>query len=313
MKLLAIESSCDETAAAVVENGRRVLSSVINSQVEEHRQYGGVVPEIASRRHTENIIAVTQKALDDASVCLEGIDGIAVTYAPGLIGAVLVGVNFAKGLAMATKKPLIPVHHIRGHIAANYLAHPELEPPFLCLVVSGGHSHLIEVLDYTKFHIVGRTRDDAAGEAFDKAAPRHGIFLSRRRVFGSSGPAGRPVGLQAAPPESGGQPLRFQLFRIKDSGGESFTQRLAKGRNGGGKPFGCVFPAGGGGDFVQPLSGGGRAVRIPKAGHRRRGVGQFRAAGKNGGCMQKAGLHLVSAASVPMWGQRCHDRFPRIL
>ena len=155
MKLLAIESSCDETAAAVVENGRRVLSSVINSQVEEHRQYGGVVPEIASRRHTENIIAVTQKALDDASVCLEGIDGIAVTYAPGLIGAVLVGVNFAKGLAMATKKPLIPVHHIRGHIAANYLAHPELEPPFLCLVVSGGHSHLIEVLDYTKFHAPG--------------------------------------------------------------------------------------------------------------------------------------------------------------
>lgn len=166
MKLLAIESSCDETAAAVVENGRRVLSSVINSQVEEHRQYGGVVPEIASRRHTENIIAVTQKALDDASVCLEGIDGIAVTYAPGLIGAVLVGVNFAKGLAMATKKPLIPVHHIRGHIAANYLAHPELEPPFLCLVVSGGHSHLIEVLDYTKFHIVGRTRDDASGRGF---------------------------------------------------------------------------------------------------------------------------------------------------
>ena len=189
MKLLAIESSCDETAAAVVENGRRVLSSVINSQVEEHRQYGGVVPEIASRRHTENIIAVTQKALDDASVCLEGIDGIAVTYAPGLIGAVLVGVNFAKGLAMATKKPLIPVHHIRGHIAANYLAHPELEPPFLCLVVSGGHSHLIEVLDYTKFHIVGRTRDDAAGEAFDKAARAMGfsypggVFLDQAAAF----------------------------------------------------------------------------------------------------------------------------------
>ena len=175
MKLLAIESSCDETAAAVVEDGRRVLSSVINSQVEEHRQYGGVVPEIASRRHAENIIAVTQKALDDASLTLEGIDGIAVTYAPGLIGAVLVGVNFAKGLAMATQKPLIPVHHIRGHIAANYIAHPELEPPFLCLVVSGGHSHLIEVLDYTKFHIIGRTRDDAAGEAFDKAARAMGF------------------------------------------------------------------------------------------------------------------------------------------
>ena len=170
MKLLAIESSCDETAAAVVENGRRVLSSVINSQVEEHRQYGGVVPEIASRRHTENIIAVTQKALDDASVCLEGIDGIAVTYAPGLIGAVLVGVNFAKGLAMATKKPLIPVHHIRGHIAANYLAYPDLEPPFLCLVVSGGHTMIVNVLDYTKMEILGTSLDDAAGECFDKVA-----------------------------------------------------------------------------------------------------------------------------------------------
>lgn len=175
MKLLAIESSCDETAAAVVENGRHVLSSVINSQMEEHRQYGGVVPEIASRRHTENIIAVIQKALNDASVCLEEIDGIAVTYAPGLIGALLVGVNFAKGLVLATQKPLIPVHHIRGHIAANYIAHPELEPPFLCLVVSGGHSHLIEVLGYTKFRIIGRTRDDAAGEAFDKAARAMGF------------------------------------------------------------------------------------------------------------------------------------------
>ena len=175
MKLLAIESSCDETAAAVVEDGRRVLSSVINSQVEEHRQYGGVVPEIASRRHAENIIAVTQKALDDASLTLEGIDGIAVTYAPGLIGAVLVGVNFAKGLAMATKKPLIPVHHIRGHIAANYIAHPELEPPFLCLVVSGGHTHLVCVKDYGTYEILGRTRDDAAGEAFDKVARAIGL------------------------------------------------------------------------------------------------------------------------------------------
>lgn len=170
MKLLAIESSCDETAAAVVENGRRVLSSVINSQVEEHRQYGGVVPEIASRRHTENIIAVTQKALDDASVCLEGIDGIAVTYAPGLIGAVLVGVNFAKAAAFAMDKPLIPVHHIRGHIAANYLAYPELEPPFLCLVVSGGHTMIVEVKDYTDMNILGTSLDDAAGECFDKVA-----------------------------------------------------------------------------------------------------------------------------------------------
>lgn len=175
MKILAIESSCDETAAAVVEDGRKVLSSVINSQVAEHRKYGGVVPEIASRRHTENIVPVVQGALDEAGLTLAGIDAVAVTAAPGLIGALLVGVNYAKGLALAAGKPLIPVHHIRGHIAANYLAHPDLEPPFLCLVVSGGHSHIVEVKDYTDFRIIGRTRDDAAGEAFDKSARAMGF------------------------------------------------------------------------------------------------------------------------------------------
>ena len=139
MKILAIESSCDETAAAVVEDGRRVLSSVIHSQVVEHQQYGGVVPEIASRRHAENICAVVEKALAEASLTLQQADAVAVTYGPGLIGALLVGVNYAKGLALAANKPLIPVHHIRGHIAANYLTYPQLKPPFLCLVASGGH------------------------------------------------------------------------------------------------------------------------------------------------------------------------------
>ncbi|MGN0625782.1 MAG: tRNA (adenosine(37)-N6)-threonylcarbamoyltransferase complex transferase subunit TsaD [Oscillospiraceae bacterium] len=215
MKLLAIESSCDETAAAVVEDGRRVLSSVINSQVEEHRQYGGVVPEIASRRHAENIIAVTQKALDDASLTLEGIDGIAVTYAPGLIGAVLVGVNFAKGLAMATQKPLIPVHHIRGHIAANYIAHPELEPPFLCLVVSGGHSHLIEVLDYTTFHIIGRTRDDAAGEAFDKAARAMGFPYPGGVFLDKAARQGDPAAYALPRPKVEGSPYDFSFSGLK--------------------------------------------------------------------------------------------------
>ena len=148
MKILAIESSCDETAAAVCE-GRRVLSNVVATQVAEHRLYGGVVPEIASRRHCEAISGVTGKALSDASCTLDDIDAVAVTYAPGLIGALLVGVNFAKGLALATGKPLIPVHHLRSHIAANYITAPELEPPFLCLVVSGGHSHVVEVRDYT--------------------------------------------------------------------------------------------------------------------------------------------------------------------
>ena len=175
MNILAIESSCDETAAAVVRDGRTVLASVIASQVEEHRLYGGVVPEIASRRHAEAIVPVVSQALEQASMTLNDIDAIAVTYAPGLIGALLVGVNFAKGLSMATGIPLIPTHHLRSHIASNYISNQELKPPFLCLVVSGGHSHIVMVEDYTKMKIIGRTRDDAAGEAFDKAARTMGM------------------------------------------------------------------------------------------------------------------------------------------
>ena len=175
MKILGIESSCDETAAAVIEDGRKICSSVIHTQVEEHKLYGGVVPEIASRRHIESICGVTAEALEQAGLTAREVDAVAVTAAPGLIGAVLVGVNFAKGLALSAEKPLIPVHHIRGHIAANYLAHPDLEPPFLCLIVSGGHTHLVIVEDYGKFRILGRTRDDAAGEAFDKVARAIGL------------------------------------------------------------------------------------------------------------------------------------------
>lgn len=175
MKILGIESSCDETAAAVVEDGRRVLSNVVASQVEEHKIYGGVVPEIASRRHTEAICSVVQKALADANCTLDEIDAVAVTYAPGLIGALLVGVNYAKGLCYSAKKPLVPVHHLRGHIAANYISDENIKPPFMALVVSGGHSHIINVNSYTDFEIVGRTRDDAAGEAMDKAARTVGL------------------------------------------------------------------------------------------------------------------------------------------
>ena len=175
MKILAFESSCDETAVAVVEDGRRVLSDAIASQADMHALYGGVVPEIASRKHVEAIAALTDKALADAGVTKRDIDAVAVTYAPGLIGAVLVGVNFAKGLAYSANKPLVPVHHLRGHIAALYLTHPELKPPFLCLVASGGHSHIVEVQDYTHYHILGHTVDDAAGEAFDKVARTLGL------------------------------------------------------------------------------------------------------------------------------------------
>ena len=168
MNILAVESSCDETAVAIVRDGREVLCDCIASQVDLHRIYGGVVPEIASRKHIEAIYGLADQALERAGLTRQQIDAVAVTYAPGLIGAVLVGVNFAKAAAMAMNKPLIPVHHIRGHIAANYLAYPELEPPFLCLVVSGGHTMIVEVKDYTHMEILGTTLDDAAGECFDK-------------------------------------------------------------------------------------------------------------------------------------------------
>ena len=170
MNILAVESSCDETAVSIVRDGRNVLADCIASQVDLHRIYGGVVPEIASRMHIEAIYCLADQALNKANIQREEIDAIAVTYAPGLIGAVLVGVNFAKAAALAMNKPLIPVHHIKGHIAANYIAFPELKPPFLCLVVSGGHTMIVDVKDYTKMEILGTTLDDAAGECFDKVA-----------------------------------------------------------------------------------------------------------------------------------------------
>ncbi|MBQ2899808.1 MAG: tRNA (adenosine(37)-N6)-threonylcarbamoyltransferase complex transferase subunit TsaD [Oscillospiraceae bacterium] len=215
MRILAIESSCDETAAAVIEDGRKILSSVINTQVAEHGLYGGVVPEIASRRHTENIVAVAEKALSDAGMTLEEVDYLAVTAAPGLIGALLVGVNFAKGLSLATGKKLIPVHHLKGHIAANYLSHPELEPPFLCLVVSGGHSHIVEVSDYTKFRILGKTRDDAAGEAFDKAARAMGLPYPGGVHLDRVSKEGNPKAFKLPKPKVEGCPLDMSFSGLK--------------------------------------------------------------------------------------------------
>lgn len=175
VRILAIESSCDETAAAVVENGRTVCSNVISSQIDIHTLYGGVVPEIASRKHTERISQVVRKALEEADAKLNEVDAVAVTYGPGLVGALLVGVSYAKGLAFSAGKPLIGVHHIEGHICANYIDHPELEPPFLSLVISGGHTHLVHVADYGKYEILGISRDDAAGEVFDKVARAIGL------------------------------------------------------------------------------------------------------------------------------------------
>ena len=201
MNIMAIESSCDETAVAIVRDGREVLTDCIASQVELHRIYGGVVPEIASRKHIEAIYGLADQALENAGLTREDIDAVAVTYAPGLIGAVLVGVNFAKAAALALGKPLIPVHHIRGHIAANYLAFPDLKPPFLCLVVSGGHTMIIEVKDYTQMRILGTTLDDAAGECFDKVG----------RVLGMPYPGGSAVDRAAQQ----GDPQKYVLPRSK--------------------------------------------------------------------------------------------------
>ena len=215
MKILSIESSCDETAAAVVENGRKVLSSVVASQVEEHKLYGGVVPEIASRRHAEAISGVVSQALENADTSLDDIDAIAVTYAPGLIGALLVGVNFAKGLALAKNIPVIPTHHLRSHIASNYIAHHDLKPPFLCLVVSGGHSHIILVEDYTKMKIIGRTRDDAAGEAFDKAARTMGMPYPGGIALDKIAENGNPDAFVLPFPKVSGSPYDFSFSGLK--------------------------------------------------------------------------------------------------
>ena len=201
MNILAIESSCDETAVAIVKDGRTVLTDCIASQVDLHRIYGGVVPEIASRMHIEAIYGLADQALEKTGLTRSDIDGIAVTYAPGLIGAVLVGVNFAKAVSMALNKPLIPVHHIRGHIAANYIAYPELKPPFLCLVVSGGHTMIVDVQDYTKMEILGTTLDDAAGECFDKVG----------RVLGMPYPGGAALDKAA----SNGDDTKYDLPRAK--------------------------------------------------------------------------------------------------
>ena len=215
MKILAIESSCDETAAAVVEDGKKILSSVISSQIEEHKLYGGVVPEIASRRHSENILGVVDEALKKADMELSDVDAVAVTYAPGLIGALLVGVSFAKGLSMAAEKPLIPVHHIAGHIAANYLAHEELKPPYLCLVASGGHSHIVEVLNYTEFKVIGRTRDDAAGECFDKVARILGFPYPGGIHVDNAAKLGNPDAYKLPRPSVNGSPYDFSFSGLK--------------------------------------------------------------------------------------------------
>lgn len=215
--ILGIESSCDETAASVVKNGREVLSNIISSQIDIHTLYGGVVPEIASRKHIEKIDQVIKEALKEAKVDLDDIDAIAVTYGPGLVGALLVGVGEAKAIAYAADKPLIGVHHIEGHIAANYLEHEELKPPFLCLVVSGGHTHLVKVKEYDSFEIIGRTHDDAAGEAFDKVARAIGLGYPGGPKIDKVARSGNPEAIEFPRAKVGDSAYDFSFSGVKSA------------------------------------------------------------------------------------------------
>ncbi len=215
--ILGIESSCDETAAAVIKNGRKILSNVISSQIAIHTQFGGVVPEIASRKHVEKIDQVIHKALDDAGMTLKDVDAIAVTYGPGLVGALLVGVSEAKALALASGKPLVGVHHIEGHISANYLAYPDLEPPFLCLIVSGGHTNLVEVQAYGQYAHIGGTRDDAAGEAFDKVARAIGLGYPGGPKVDALAKEGDPGAIPFPQAHVEGAPYDFSFSGIKSA------------------------------------------------------------------------------------------------
>ena len=231
MIILGIESTCDETAASLVEDGRHLLSNVISTSVKEQALYGGVVPEIASRRHCEFISATVKKALLDAGKTIDDVDAVAVTFAPGLIGAVLVGVNFAKGLAYSAGKPLVPVHHLRGHIAALYLTHPELKPPFLCLVASGGHSHIVEVQDYTHYHILGHTVDDAAGEAFDKVARTLGLPYPGGVAMDALAQTGRAGTVAFPSAEVRGAPLDFSFSGLKTAAVNFLHNAQQKGQD----------------------------------------------------------------------------------
>lgn len=215
--ILAIESSCDETAASVVKNGREVLSNVISSQIALHTQFGGVVPEIASRKHIEKINQVVTQALEDAKVTLADVDAIGVTYGPGLVGALLVGVAEAKAIAFAAKKPLVGVHHIEGHVSANFLENPDLEPPFVCLIVSGGHTHLVIVKDYGEFEIIGRTRDDAAGEAFDKVARAVGLGYPGGPKVDKTAKEGNPHAIEFPRAKVEGSPYDFSFSGLKSA------------------------------------------------------------------------------------------------
>ena len=308
MNILAFESSCDETAAAVVRDGRQVLSDAILSQADMHAVYGGVVPEIASRKHVEAIAGLADKALADAGLRKTDVDAVAVTYGPGLIGALLVGVNFAKRAALALGRPLIPVHHLRGHIAANYIAFPELEPPFLALCISGGNSMIVDVRDYTDMTIMGATRDDAAGECFDKIA----------RVLGLPYPGGKPMqelarggGRREVSPaqgQGGGEPAGHVLLRAEDGGGKPDPQRRSEGGGAGPVQSGGVGGRGYQRGAGTPGHRGRPAAGPPRPGRSRRRGCQREDSGGFGAGLPGQRYPAVPSAPAPVRRQWGHDR-----
>ena len=313
MNILAFESSCDETAAAVVRDGRTVLSDVIASQADMHAVYGGVVPEIASRKHVEAIAGLADQALARAGLTRADIDAVAVTYAPGLIGALLVGVNFAKAAAYGLGVPLIPVHHVRGHIAANYITHPELEPPFVCLCVSGGNTMLVDVRDYTDMAILGATRDDAAGECFDKVA----------RVLGIGYPGGAPMDALA----QGGDDRRYELPRahvadapldmsfsgLKTAVLNLAPQRRPEGGDAGSPRSGRLLCRRGERYPGAPHHGGRPPDGLWQGGRGGGGGGQQPHPGRSGAGLPGQRPQALPARPVSVRGQRGHDRLPGLL
>ena len=291
--ILAIESSCDETAASVVKNGRTILSNVISSQIALHTLYGGVVPEIASRKHIEKINQVIEQALADAEVTLDDLDAIGVTYGPGLVGALLVGVAEAKAIAYAKKLPLVGVHHIEGHVSANYIEHPDLEPPFLCLIVSGGHTHLVIVKDYGEFEILGRTRDDAAGEAFDKVARAIGLGYPGGPKVDKLSKEGNPDAIEFPRAKIDGCPYDFSFSGVKSAVSElsepctDDRRRSKQGRSG------CFFPEGSSGCSGGAYHAGCERLWNEEDCHCRRSCFQWNPSGCNGGSMCEKRLQLL--------------------
>ena len=311
MIILGIESTCDETAAALVEDGRHLLSNVISTSVKEQALYGGVVPEIASRRHCEFISATVKKALLDAGKTIDDVDAVAVTFAPGLIGAVLVGVNFAKGLAYSANKPLVPVHHLRGHIAALYLTHPELKPPFLCLVASGGHSHIVEVQDYTHYHILGHTVDDAAGEAFDKVARTLGLPYPGGPSVANAAKTGDPKAYRLPVPHVEGK-YNVSFSGLKTAVLNEVNKAQMKGEEVNVPDLAASFQERIAGILARRPAG--RRRHRGKAGVSGRRCGRQRPPAPAGErrCPEAGGKGLPARAEV-LRRQRCHDRGAGVL